>query len=506
MCPFCGNLAHPPAEMDTRPMSELLLTEAEYAEYKSHYASDTLYKEVKGNRKLRVTGFNEDTKAVFRSRNAKERDYIVVPWSDMDSVKWIAQRLEDKIRVSMHHWYLATADGVIFRTFGELVCSTAAFRVKGTVVLTLLMPTDLAAFTATHLKQHKWKQTTPVPCTSSDELENCVAEFHMINPKPSTAWAVYRAQRKAADEHVEEVLQEFAGEDRPEIYEKIEDAVGDVLASTDLDDELDSIHDCIVPLSVGLQDDGWGNVSSAEVFSRIYSPTNPAAVDVYLEYHYRTRYESVEFYCNIYYRVDATVADAEVNFTTPDGPRRMHGFHSLLEMGLADMPPGRRWRAIDERTFHISKSKAQTLHSMLFGDMSDVNSDEDATSDSEHNSESQPTALADKISVREMLRLLLASVGISFSVASDPDDSDDEDEYTMGDLRWEGLEGSEQWLGSKIRAVAGCAPMSRDGEVSDGGNRVDDDEDDSDDSEKDEDDEFDSEDEEGHADNRCLHQ
>lgn len=36
-----------------------------------------------------------------------------------------------------HSWspgqYLATADGVIFKSFGELVCTTAAFRMKGQV-------------------------------------------------------------------------------------------------------------------------------------------------------------------------------------------------------------------------------------------------------------------------------------------------------------------------------------------------------------------------------------
>ncbi len=45
------------------------------------------------------------------------------------------------------------------------------------------------------------------------------------------------------------------------IYEKIEDAVDDVLSCTDLDAE-PSVHDCIVPLSVELGDDGWGNVNS----------------------------------------------------------------------------------------------------------------------------------------------------------------------------------------------------------------------------------------------------
>jgi hypothetical protein len=42
MCQFCENLGHSPARMDPRPMSELHLTEAEYADYKSHSSSDTL--------------------------------------------------------------------------------------------------------------------------------------------------------------------------------------------------------------------------------------------------------------------------------------------------------------------------------------------------------------------------------------------------------------------------------------------------------------------------------
>ncbi|KAJ7677187.1 hypothetical protein B0H17DRAFT_1207236 [Mycena rosella] len=406
--------------------------------------------------KLRVVGFNEDTKAVFRTCNPEGHDYIEVPWSRMDSVKWIAQRLEDKIRVSLHHWYLATADGVIFRTFGELVMSTEAFRVKDQVVLTLLMPTDLNEFSDSHLKQHEWRRTAAVPGNATNDLERCVAEFHLIDPKPSEAWGACLAQRKAADKHLEDGLAEHAGEDRPEIYKKIEAAVDDVLACTDLDDAEDAVHDCIVPLSPELIDDGWGNVSGADVLSRIYSPTNPAAVDVYLEYHYRTRYSSVEFHYNVYYRVHASIANAQLSLTTPRGPRKMNGFRPFMQMGLADVPAGKRWRAIEERT------------------------------------------------VRETLRLVLASVGISFSAASDPEDEDDEDAFEMGQLRWEGLEGSERWLGRNIRRVAGCDPMARDGEES----AEEEDFEEEDDSDEEDDDEDFSDEEQfgGGAGPECRHQ
>jgi hypothetical protein len=72
-------------------MSVLQLTPAEYAEYKSHNASDTMYKQLaleKGPspKLLRVVGFNEDTKTVFRACNPAGNDYIEVPWDMIDSV------------------------------------------------------------------------------------------------------------------------------------------------------------------------------------------------------------------------------------------------------------------------------------------------------------------------------------------------------------------------------------------------------------------------------------
>ncbi|KAJ7748413.1 hypothetical protein B0H16DRAFT_1553337 [Mycena metata] len=497
MCHFCGNVGHVSARVDPRPMSELHLTEAEYAEYKSHSASDTLYKNFADNDrpKLRVFGFNDDTKAVFRTCNPEGHDYIEVPWSTMDSVKWIAQRLEDEIRVAMHHWYLATADGVIFKSFGELVCTTAAFRMKGQVVLTLLMPTDLPAFTASHLKQHKWKQTTPGPCTSSDALEKCVAEFHLIDATPSPAWDAYLVQRRAADKSVADDLKEFEGEDRPAVYDKIEKAIANVVKRIDLGDAAPAVHDCIFPLSADLADDGWGNVSSAEILSRIYSPTTPAAIDVSLEYHYRTRYSSVEFYCNIYYRTYPSITDPKLVLSTPQGPRNMNGFRPLLEMGLADVPPGRRWRAIEERTFGLSQVQARTLHRILFGEAADVDADADA--------DARPAGLGGKIDVCEMIALLLASVGISLRVARD--DGGAVDAFARADLRWEGLEGSARWMGRHIRAVAQCAPLPRDDEESDKAE----DSDEEDDEDEDEDEDGWSDDDErfgGGAEPDCRHQ
>lgn len=118
--------------------------------------------------------------------------------------------------------------------------------------------------------------------------------------------------------------------------------------------------------------DGWLilQVSRFDVLSRIYSPTRPKSVDVYLEYHYRTRYSSVEFFCNVWYRAN-TKMTPDLKTNIPRGPRAMNGFKSLVSLGLADVPPGRRWRGIDEREWNLSAEQLEGLHGLLYGTGSD---------------------------------------------------------------------------------------------------------------------------------------
>lgn len=70
-------------------------------------------------------------------------------------------------------------------------------------------------------------------------------------------------QRRAADKSVADNLKEFEGEDRPAVYDKIEKAIANVVKRIDLGDAAPAVHDCIVPLSADLADDGWGNVCSS---------------------------------------------------------------------------------------------------------------------------------------------------------------------------------------------------------------------------------------------------
>lgn len=173
---------------------------------------------------------------------------------------------------------------------------------------------------------------------------------------------------------------------------------------------------------------------------------------MYLQYHYYTRQYSVEYFCVLHYRIHPSVVDEKLNITTPSGPEKLNGFRPLFQLGLKEMPPGRRWRPVQERTFDISASEVCELHRVLFGEAGE--------------------ACAGMISLRETLRLLLASVGTPLHIAS-TDEERDEDSFKTRGLHFEGLEASARWLGRHFRSVAGCAPIEHDGNNSDDGMRED---------------------------------
>ncbi|KAJ7148084.1 hypothetical protein C8R43DRAFT_1009410 [Mycena crocata] len=285
-------------------------------------------------------------------------------------------------------------------------------------------------------------------------LSKCVAKFGLVDPKPSNGpWKAYFLQRRAAIARVKDRAQEGWDEEYYSQSEAVHSAVQDVLKCTGLSKaERKVIQNGILLLCDGVEGDSDSRVRSANVLSRIYSPTTPTAVDVFIDYWYRTRQYGVEFKCDLYYRVHNPVESTNIDVSnTPKGRDQMYRFRPLVQLNLAEMPLGPRWCAIKEGTF-LSASEARMLHRVLFGTPTETS-----------------PGLADKVSMREMLRLLFASVGIAVYVASDAANEKDCDRATGGssELRWEGIEGYARWLGRNIRKVADCAPMPRDGEDSD---------------------------------------
>ncbi|KAJ7148072.1 hypothetical protein C8R43DRAFT_952696 [Mycena crocata] len=284
-----------------------------------------------------------------------------------------------------------------------------------------------------------------------DSLSKCTEEFGLVDPQPFDSWAAYFSQRQAAKKYASRDPADSDDEDQYVHWKAVDSAVDDVLKCTDLNAaERKIIQEGIFPLDDNVGSDGDICVRSAEVLSRIHSPTMPTAVDVQMRYWSRSRMNSVEFFCDVYYRAHNPVASAGLDISEkPEGRDMTYSFRPLALMNLADRPPGARWRRINERTFEISAVQARTLHRVLFG----------------MPTETAP-GLAGKISVREMLRLLFASVGVVLHVSSNATDKNGDNVKGGGELRWEGIQDNARWLARNIRRVAGCAPMPRDEEES----------------------------------------
>lgn len=173
--------------------------------------------------------------------------------------------------------FLATDDGVVFKSFGELVCTVNAFKsrdqiggwasssylvlLKLALVLTLLAHADLPSYISSNLKTHSWWHLEPDATSSTNPLEKCKAEFHLIHPEKSKDWSAYLEQRKKAVDAFESELSEFAEEDLSAFHEHIDEGVCAALGATDLEeDEQSVLHDAVIPLIVDGSDDGWGNV------------------------------------------------------------------------------------------------------------------------------------------------------------------------------------------------------------------------------------------------------
>ncbi|KAF8062503.1 hypothetical protein FPV67DRAFT_1672965 [Lyophyllum atratum] len=464
----------PPAPV--RPLSDLRMTEKEWTEYRNVTQPSEAYKTFVGHgtiSRLRVIGFNRATKNVLRASNPAGDDYIEIDWSATDRLLWIGQRVEDKIRVALHHWVLAGSDGIVFKNPSEPVDSSDTFKTDYQVVLTLLVPSDLPEYATSHMKGHPLLRLIPEQTESTDPRDMAAAEFHLINPEPSAHWGTYLAQRKANSEQLKEAFFSYKESSLPLIYETIEDAIHEVLSSTDLRTEMeDVLHDCVIPLSPEVSDDGDCNIRTAEILTRIYSPTCPSAVDVYLDYHHRSLDSSVEFHCNIYYREHREVSK-DLDRTIPQGALRHNGFKPMLQIRLADIPPGPGWRAVIERSFDISPFEVASLHWLLFGQPSGVHRANLAAERSPESDSESDLPLHARISAIHMMELLLASVGVGFTTARE---DGNEDTFSMGEMEWTGLKGHERWFGRNLRRVCDVNGLEGDDKDSeDEGMDVDDD-------------------------------
>ncbi|KAF8062499.1 hypothetical protein FPV67DRAFT_1508787 [Lyophyllum atratum] len=463
------------SRIDMYPDLPIRMTEKEWAEYRNVTQPSEAYKTSVNHdttARLRVIGFNQDTKSVLRASNPTGDDYIEVDWSATDIVLWIGQRVEDKIRVVNYRWALAsTSDTHVFNNPNELVSFSATFKTEDQVVLTLLTPWDLQEYNTSHL-EYPWTKLTPEQTKSSNPRDVAAAEFHLINPESSPHWGTYLKQRKADSARLKETLSTYSDCEFGSLqYETVKDFFRDVLSNTDLGKMEDVMHDCIIPLSLEVYHDESYTDVDAEVLTRIYSPTCPSAVDIYLEYYHQydlsEQDPSVEFCCDVYYREHREVSK-DLDQSIHEEALKPNGFIPMLQMSLADIASGTRGRVITQGNFSVSSAEVASLHGLLFGQPSIGVREVNSATEPRAESDSEPILpLNARISAINMMELLLASVGVRFVTARD---NGKEDKFELGEdeMEWTGLKGHERWLGRNLRRVCNLNALEGDDKDSEG--------------------------------------
>ncbi|GBE88166.1 hypothetical protein SCP_1203960 [Sparassis crispa] len=233
--------------------------------------------------KVRVTGTSDDVKALLNIASGHaQRCWIEVPFSTMDSLLWVMERVEKVIRVPMKYWTLA-GDGVMYNP-GHLVASLDHFRQPGTIEVVLLPVWEIGRYAEENLKSHTWKHApvTPPAALPKDPREQAMALFGLIDPVESPDWAAYIKHRQEAEKVTNDLMEGMAGADMDPFVSQLREVVQDVAEAVNplMDDDWKKIADSVSVIRCVPEDDGWGRLRDVEVLSRIHSLASPQSVDV----------------------------------------------------------------------------------------------------------------------------------------------------------------------------------------------------------------------------------
>ncbi|KAI0783691.1 hypothetical protein C8Q75DRAFT_781507 [Abortiporus biennis] len=340
------------------------------------------------SRKLRVYGYGEDGKEVIKlttNEEGEEKDYLEVVWSLIDSVYWIMQRIEDRIRIPCQYWRLA-ADGIVIDP-SMIVTGVSVFHtMQDPLELQLVPGGEIDDYLLKKEKTHTWKRLAPSPPPpgGSSPLEIAKARYHLINPDPTCDWTGYLERRQAADESLEDVMKEFAGADLDSMLDQIRNGIEAILDGTSLSErEQNILQDSITPFT-------WeteyyiDTLREAHISSRIHSPTRPASIDVRFNYEYAPRFADVFYQCSVYYYITDLMLpipparkskrDPFVRLDLPrfpfgkSDPGPQSGWKLLYKISLEDNPRGRRYEALTIPKWGLTTEDMNHIYTTLFGD------------------------------------------------------------------------------------------------------------------------------------------
>lgn len=146
----------------------------------------------------------------------------------------------------------------------------------------------------------------------------------------------------------------------------------------------------------------------AQIYTRIYSTTKPAAVDVYWQYHYhnRSREEEVSFHCVLLWRAHDPITTTSIiapkitiNDTSHAPRAGQNKWRLVFELNM-NTPPNILWREINELTWGLTPGDLDHVHELLFG------------------LDPSLAQKAGQVAKVDTVQLMLAAVGFVFTVAT----------------------------------------------------------------------------------------
>ncbi|KAF7362407.1 hypothetical protein MVEN_00587900 [Mycena venus] len=321
-------------------------------------------------------------------------------------------------------------------------------------------------------------EPVPVPETV---LQKAAKKFQLYNPIEATdeLWRAYANNRLAAwairkrDKEAEKPGYEspdsddnftvyFQRDDTIHVFRSIRRTIRELEEEMGFPDGL--LQKSIAVLSCDAAFEEAYDPRTVATLSRIYSPSRPTYVDVHFLYHCRMRYDHLEWHFSIGYKIH----------TRPKGrgPAKelpvdldVKALKDELGGGLANMHTNKGWRSIawatwdnlggsnfgqrrvEQRSCDLYDEGIVDLHEALFGPLPEAAAD-------------GKLDLARRQASVNVVRLLLAAVGIDYEIACEDGEDDappgmDQKDIKQGHIEWMLCGLSDHWMAREVRRACG---------------------------------------------------
>jgi hypothetical protein len=198
------------------------------------------------------------------------------------------------------------------------------------------------------------------------------------------------------------------------------------------------------------------------LLTRIYSIASPTSVDLHFAYHSRSRYESIEWYSAIGYKINTRPSPSKLpkvshilrqiglpeesnfsflNMYTGNGWNNFYKAFFDDEQGFS----GRRWKRYEVKEMGLYEDGLKDMHDALLGPHPCM--DDETPQDPN-------IVILKRQRLVQTARLLLACVGVNCSIAAKDSEEDNLPGWRLGGLDWN-LEGIPRWFAREVRKAAG---------------------------------------------------